>query len=63
MKKITPKPFLKWVGGKTNLLKDLEKNLPKEIKNKKPFVYVEPFLGGGAMFFYLLNNYNIENYY
>ena len=63
MKKITPKPFLKWVGGKTNLLKDLEKNLPKEIKNKKPFVYVEPFLGGGAMFFYLLNNYNIEKAY
>ncbi len=63
MKKLTPKPFLKWVGGKTNLLKDLDNHLPKEIKNNKPFVYVEPFLGGGAMFFHLLNNYKIEKAY
>lgn len=55
------KPFLKWAGGKTQLLKDLEKQLPKQIKEtRKIKKYVEPFIGGGAFFFYLKNNYNIE---
>ncbi len=53
------KPFLKWVGGKTKLLAEIEKNFPKNLRNKK-FSYVEPFLGGGAVFFYLMQNFNIE---
>ena len=56
------KPFLKWVGGKTKLLSDIEKNLPKEIKKRK-FNYVEPFLGGGAVFFHLVQKFNIEKAY
>ena len=56
------KPFLKWVGGKTKLLSEIEKNLPKEIKKRK-FNYVEPFLGGGAVFFYLVQKFNIEKAY
>ncbi len=44
-----PKPFLKWAGGKRQLLKVLAQNLPKEYNT-----YYEPFVGGGALFFYLL---------
>ncbi|NQV17012.1 MAG: Dam family site-specific DNA-(adenine-N6)-methyltransferase [Armatimonadetes bacterium] len=57
----TAKPFLKWAGGKTQLLKDLEKQLPLQIKETREINnYVEPFIGGGAFFFYLKNNYNID---
>jgi len=56
------KPFLKWAGGKTQLLDEIEKRLPEEIlKNKKIESYYEPFIGGGSVFIYLKNNYNIEN--
>ncbi len=41
-------PFVKWVGGKTRLLEQLEPLLPREIAR-----YAEPFVGGGAMFFHL----------
>ena len=44
------KPFLKWAGGKRQLLTDIEKHLPKNIKN---YTYYEPFLGAGALFFKL----------
>lgn len=40
------KPFLKWVGGKTQLLDELKKYIPKNF-NK----YIEPFVGGGALLF------------
>ncbi len=55
------KPFLKWAGGKGQLLPEIEKRLPKKIKNtRKVDNYVEPFVGGGAVFFYLNNNYTIK---
>ena len=47
------KPFLKWAGGKGQLLSQLSEHLPKRI-NKEPFTYIEPFVGGGAMLFYML---------
>jgi len=56
------KPFLKWVGGKNKLLLDIEKKLPKDLKNTR-FSYVEPFLGGGAVFFSLFQKFNIEKAY
>ena len=56
------KPFLKWVGGKTKLLSEIEKNLPKNLI-KKSFNYVEPFLGGGAVFFHLIQKFDIEKAY
>lgn len=42
------KPFLKWVGGKRQLLKDINQFIPKIYSN-----YYEPFIGGGALFFNL----------
>lgn len=42
------KPFLKWAGGKTQLIPELVKYIPKRI-NK----YIEPFIGGGAFYFFL----------
>lgn len=49
------KPFLKWAGGKTQLINDIRNNLPKEILNSK-FIYIEPFVGSGALLFWMLNN-------
>lgn len=55
------KPFLKWAGGKSQLLKEFNKRLPEKIlKSKKIDNYIEPFIGGGAMFFFLRKNYNIK---
>lgn len=48
-----PKPFLKWVGGKTQLLSALENRLPFDFC-KTVRVYAEPFVGGGALLFWLL---------
>lgn len=50
------KPFLKWAGGKTQLLNAIEKALPKDIYNNK-FTYIEPFVGSGAVLFWMLNNF------
>lgn len=47
-KDVAIKPFLKWAGGKTQLLSELHKYVPNNF-NK----YIEPFIGGGAMFFSL----------
>lgn len=47
-KEVRIKPFLKWAGGKTQLIPELTKYIPHQF-NK----YIEPFLGGGALFFYL----------
>lgn len=50
------KPFLKWAGGKTQLINDIEKALPKDISKDK-FTYIEPFVGSGAVLFWMLNNF------
>jgi DNA adenine methylase len=52
----TAKPFLKWAGGKTQLITEIERSLPSEITNKK-FTYIEPFVGSGAVLFWMLNNF------
>ena len=57
MKKVSP--FIKWIGGKTRLIKRLDKHLPKLAKQGE-FNYVEPFLGGGAVFFYIISNYRVK---
>ena len=50
------KPFLKWAGGKTQLINDIERTLPTEITKEK-FTYIEPFVGSGAVLFWMLNNF------
>ena len=50
------KPFLKWAGGKTQLINDIERSLPQDLISSK-FTYVEPFVGSGAVLFWMLNNY------
>lgn len=47
-KDIQARPFLKWVGGKAQLLAQFEQYYPKDFNN-----YFEPFIGGGALFFNL----------
>ncbi|MGN1221423.1 MAG: DNA adenine methylase [Candidatus Cryptobacteroides sp.] len=55
------KPFVKWVGGKTQLLEEVKKSLPKNLKSQAGVTYVEPFVGGGAVMFWILQEYpNIE---
>lgn len=55
------KPFLKWAGGKGQLLQKFQKLYPRELKSKKIKNYYEPFLGSGAVFFDIAQNYDIEN--
>ncbi len=50
------KPFVKWVGGKTQLISSIKQALPEELQNAEELTYVEPFVGGGAMLFWTLNN-------
>lgn len=58
------KPFLKWAGGKSQLLTTIEDKFPNEIKKTgKINKYFEVFVGGGALFFHLMNNYEVKEAY
>ena len=55
------RPFIKWVGGKTQLLNEVSKSLPRDFASRQHVTYVEPFVGGGAVMFWILQAYpNIE---
>ena len=55
------KPFIKWAGGKTELIPILDSNIPNVFKNNNKInVYIEPFLGAGAFFFHIANNYDFD---
>lgn len=55
------RPFIKWVGGKTQLLDEIRKSLPRDFASRQHVTYVEPFVGGGAVMFWILQEYpNIE---
>ena len=60
MTKINARPFLKWAGGKRQLLPIINKNLPKELKDNKINKYIEPFVGGGAVLFDLISKYDFN---
>ncbi|WP_201060446.1 DNA adenine methylase, partial [Mycoplasmopsis gallinarum] len=50
------KPFVKWVGGKRQLLEQIKKRMPEKYNN-----YYEPFVGGGALLFEVSPNKAIIN--
>lgn len=52
---------MKWVGGKTQLLPEICELLPKEINEIE--TYIEPFIGGGAVLFHLLEKYKFKSVY
>ena len=51
------KPFIKWVGGKGQLIEQLERLLPADFDNWDDVTYIEPFVGGGAMLFHMLQRF------
>lgn len=53
----TAKPFIKWVGGKTQLLSQIQSFIPQNVANITNLTYVEPFVGGGSMLFYMLEKF------
>lgn len=57
MNKMIAKPFVKWVGGKTQLLGEVKKSLPSDIHTRNELTYIEPFVGGGAVLFWILQTY------
>lgn len=56
MKKRSLSPFVKWAGGKRQLLSQIRERMPKEYNN-----YYEPFIGGGAVLFELLPKQAVIN--
>ena len=55
------KPFLKWAGGKGQLLSSFQYYYPEELKQGKIVNYYEPFLGGGAVFLDIIQHYQIKS--
>jgi len=55
------KPFLKWAGGKSQLLDEIVKRYPFD--DKSITKYVEPFVGGGAVLFDVLSKYKLDEIY
>ena len=62
--KIQARPFLKWAGGKGQLLEQFQLRFPQELNGKGIIKrYYEPFLGSGAVFFWVMQNCKIEKAY
>ena len=62
MELIKTKPFLKWAGGKTQLLKQMTDYFSAELKSGAIQTYIEPFVGGGAVFFHIASTYPVEKF-
>lgn len=56
----TAKPFLKWAGGKGQLIHQIDSYLPSQLKSGKISRYIEPFIGGAAIFFHIAQTYSIN---
>ncbi|OON96799.1 MAG: hypothetical protein ATN36_04810 [Epulopiscium sp. Nele67-Bin005] len=54
------KPILKWAGGKTQMIPQIIVNLPSDLD--KYTTYIEPFIGGGAVFFYMVQKEYFDSY-
>lgn len=57
------KPFVKWVGGKSQLVKELEKLIHGKEKEQQLTKYAEPMVGGGALFFHILTHSDFKQFY
>ena len=53
------KPFLKWAGGKGQLIEKFNSLYPVELRNGSIDIYIEPFVGGGAILFDILQKFNV----
>lgn len=53
---VMAKPFVKWVGGKSQLISEITQRLPEYVKNGMPYIYVEPFTGSAALALHLLDS-------
>ncbi len=62
MKQIVSKPFVKWAGGKGQLLSEIRAKYPAKLGGHIS-KYAEPFVGGGAVLFDLLNRYQLREVY
>lgn len=60
--KVELKPFVKWVGGKGQLIEEIEKMLPSD-GEKVLTKYAEPMVGGGALLFNILSRYQFDELY
>lgn len=54
-------PFFKWLGGKRKMLKQFHSYYPAALANGDVDTYIEPFVGGGAVLFDILQNYKVKN--
>lgn len=54
---VRAKPFLKWAGGKTQLLPDIQDILERKFSQNSAWTYIEPFVGGGAVLFHVLDRF------
>ncbi|OWY22752.1 modification methylase [Sphingobacteriales bacterium UPWRP_1] len=63
MRNVPAKPFIKWAGGKGQLLQQFAQFYPSALWKGEISRYIEPFLGGGAVFFDLVQKYKIKRAY
>ncbi|MDY6846929.1 MAG: Dam family site-specific DNA-(adenine-N6)-methyltransferase [Chloroflexota bacterium] len=52
-------PFVKWAGGKRQIIDEIHNFLPQSLEDHE-ITYIEPFVGGGAVYFSLFNSPNIK---
>ncbi|MEA5510453.1 Dam family site-specific DNA-(adenine-N6)-methyltransferase [Crocosphaera sp. UHCC 0190] len=62
-KVIPASPVLKWAGGKTQLLAEIQQQYPQQLKQGKITTYLEPFFGGGAVFFDVYSKFKFDKAY
>ncbi len=56
-------PFLKWAGGKRQLMAEIDRLMPEGVRTGEVTRYIEPMVGGGAVFFHLVQRYPIKEFF